>query len=346
MHPKTFAFATWLALAGANQVAAQTAHTLPDSLAVAGTSPTLTLRQGGPVFGEGVAADWQGNVYFNEMGTNNRTMRLLAGQDSSKPWRQAKDAPNGMWLDNANRLIICQTRAIVRANPEGTVFDGITDTLFKDTEAGAQDFNDVTGDSKNNLYFTNYNGGTVFFRDAATGATKKVLTGQNKPNGIEWDEERKIIYLNEHYDNRVAAYDVAADFTLTNRRDFGSAVNRPDGIALDASGNLFVASYRGGVHVFSPDARKLGEISVAGSQLTNLGFGGADFKTLFMITETGLYKLPMKVKGYKSGKPTVSLERREGATALSVRPPDPEFRMDGKRLHPRSRRIRGLIPLK
>jgi hypothetical protein len=51
----------------------------------------------------------------------------------------------------------------------------------------------------------------------------------------------------------------------------------------------------------------LGEITITGQQLTNLAFGGADFKTLYLITRQGLYKLPMKVKGYKSGQPTISI---------------------------------------
>jgi gluconolactonase len=307
---------------------AQSAHTLPASLSAPGT-PVLTARPGADVFGEGVAADWQGNVYFNEMGTNNRTMRLPVGKDSSVVWRQAKDAPNGMWVDTDNKLVICQTRAIVRVKPTAT-FDNQTDTLYKYPTTG-QDFNDVTGDSKNNFYFTNFNGGSVLFRNATTLESKEVLTSQPKPNGIEWDEERKVVYVCENSANKVAAYTVGADFSLTNRKDFAT-VTGADGIVLDAAGNVYAVSFGVAVMVFDPKGTSLGQIPIAGTNLTNLAFGNADFKTLYMITNKGLYKLPMKVAGYKSGNPTVTLKKNILGFSQSASLPILGFSADGKSL--------------
>src|SRR5690606_27048765 len=194
-----------------------------------------------------------------------------------------------------------------------------------------ENFNDVTGDSKDNLYFTNFNGGAVYFRDAGTGATRTVLTGRPKPNGVEWDEERKVVYVCENEAGKVAAYDVGTGFSLTGRRDFAT-VAASDGIVLDAAGNVYVVAFGAGVHVFSPEGRKLGEIPLSGSRLTNLAFGGADFKTLFMIADKGLYKLPMQVRGYKTGNPTVSVERPMRAAPVWIGFGIPaEYRLDGKR---------------
>lgn len=325
--PTPCSFVSSLILAGAALAMAQAPHTLPATLAVPGT-PALTKRVGGDVFGEGVAADWQGNVYFNEMGQNMRTMQLKVGQDTAKVWRQAKDNPNGIWLDTQNRLVICQTRAIVRVKA-GAAFDNQTDTLYKYPAGTGQDFNDVTGDSKDNFYFTNFNGRSVFFRDAATGQTKELLKDRPKPNGIEWDEERKIVYVCENEAGKVAAYDVGSDFSLANRRDFAT-VPGADGIVMDELGNIYAVAFGAAVHVVAPSGAKLGEIPIAGSQLTNLAFGGADFKTLFMITNKGLYKLPMKVKGYKSGNPPVSIGR---PMKFGLSKPSPgKFRADGKTL--------------
>lgn len=309
---------------------AQGNHTLPASLAAPG-APVLLPKVGADVFGEGVAADWQGNVYYNEMSPSNRTMRLAAGADTCKPWRQANDPPNGMWIDTQGRLLICQTRALVRVNP-GAVFDNRTDTLFA-YPSGAntgQDFNDVTGDSRDNFFFTNFNGRAVYFRNAQTGQSQAVLTNRPKPNGIEWDEERKILYVCENEAGKVAAYDIAADFTLSNRRDFAS-VSAGDGIVLDQLGNVYVVSYSNGVHVFAPDMTPLGQIPIPGVQLTNLAFGGTDYKTLFLVGNKGLYRLPMAVKGYKTGNPTVSLRPlpRPGRGGLAGLPA--EFRLDGRR---------------
>jgi gluconolactonase len=322
-------FAAALSLAAAAR--AQSPHTLPADLADAGT-PVLIPRTGGggtTVFGEGVAADWQGNVYFNEQDASNKTMQLKAGQETAKPWRQAADNPNGMWLDyTQDRIVICQQRALVRVKA-GSAFDNQTDTLYKNN---GQDLNDVTGDSKGNLFFTNYMGSTLFFRNAATGETKAVFTNISRPNGVEWDEERKRLYLHEFGAGKVHLYDVAEDYSLSNRRDFAS-VTSCDGITLDEKGDVYSVSYTTGiVHVHDLDGKKLGEISITGQQLTNLAFGGADFKTLYLITNKGLYKLPMKVKGYKSGQPSVSIAapfRSRDAIGEALRAP---FRPDGRRL--------------
>lgn len=282
---------------------AQGPHTLDSSLAEPG-APVLTFRQGGNVFGEGVAADWEGSVYFNEMDNNDRTMRLAAGQDTARPWRQAKDDPNGMWVDTQNRIVICQTGAIVRVKA-GASFDNRTDTLFRYV-SGGQAFNDVTGDSKDNLYFTNFQGRTVFFRSAA-GKVDTVLRNVNLPNGIDWDEERNRVYVNLNGDNKVVAYTVGAGHSLIDPVEF-AAVKASDGIVLDERGNVYVVAYGDRVHAFTPQGARLGEI-VLGNQLTNLAFGGPDFRTLYMITQRGLYKLPMKVRGYKSGRYSVSSRR-------------------------------------
>lgn len=327
MRRSTFkALAACLSMAAA--VGAQSPHTLNPELADPGT-PVLIPRTGGggsSVFGEGVVADWQGNVYCGEQSPSNKTMQLKAGQDTAKFWRQAADNPSGMWLDPQNRIVICQQHAIVRVKA-GATFDNQTDTLYK---ASGQDFNDVTGDSKGNLFFTNYMGSTVFFRNAATGETKTVFTNISRPNGVEWDEERKRLYLHEFGIDTVAVYDVGADYSLSNRRVF-AGVAACDGITLDEKGDVFSVSYSTGVvHAFDPDGNKLGEISIPGQQMTNLAFGGADFKTLYMVTIRGLYKLPMKVKGYKTGQPTISIAR-----PLRFRNPVSEeaiFRLDGRRI--------------
>jgi sugar lactone lactonase YvrE len=331
--PTHISFASLCVLGYAAWAMAQAPHTLPAELAAPGT-PVLIPREGGGTnvrLSEGAAADWQGNVYYNEMLPTPRTMQVKVGDSVAAAWRPDNDAPNGIWLDTQNRLVICQARAIVRVKA-GAAFDNQTDTLYK--YAIAQDFNDVTGDSKDNLYFTNHKGRSVFFRDAATGTTREVLSGRPNPNGVEWDEERKIVYVCESSGGKVAAYTVGADFSLTGRRDFAS-VPSADGIVLDELGNVYTVTYGTAVHVFSPNGTKLGLIPLSGSQMTNIAFGGADFKTLFMVTDRGIHKLPMKVKGYKTGQPvTVSIGKGMAAGQAIMAPKasgKAVYRADGRR---------------
>jgi hypothetical protein len=161
---------------------------------------------------------------------------------------------------------------------------------------------------------------------------------------VEWDEERKRLYLHEFGIDTVAVYDVAADYSLSNRRGFAN-VPACDGITLDERGDVYSVSYTTGVvHVHDPDGKKLGEIAIAGQQLTNLAFGGPDFKTLFFITNRGLYKLPMKVKGYKSGQPSISIAAPFRARAGWSGAEAAWFRADGRRLPAVFSATRAAIP--
>jgi gluconolactonase len=69
----------------------------------------------------------------------------------------------------------------------------------------------------------------------------------------------------------------------------------PDGMAVDAEGNLYLTG-RGGVWAVNPAGGALGLIAVK-EFASNVTFGGADGRTLFITCQDRLYNVPMKVKG-------------------------------------------------
>lgn len=90
---------------------------------------------------------------------------------------------------------------------------------------------------------------------------------------------------------------LSADGSTSGRRDFAT-VSSPDGLAMDCLGNVYVASgSSGSIQVFAPAGRQLGSISVA-SGLSNMAFGGADGRTLFITAGKALYALDMNLPGY------------------------------------------------
>ena len=183
-----------------------------------------------------------------------------------------------------------------------------------------------------NFYFTNFQGRSVYYYDGSTGETKVVLSDRPRPNGIEWDEERKVMYVCENEAGKVAAYTVNNDHSLTGRRDFATVAGS-DGTVIDELGNLYVVSGGVGAYVFKPDGTKLGEIPIPSVQVTNLAFGGADFMSLYLVANKGIYKLPMKVKGYKTGMPPVSLLGRSPRKGLGIFRVQPSiYRIDGRHL--------------
>ncbi|MEO5727749.1 MAG: SMP-30/gluconolactonase/LRE family protein, partial [Byssovorax sp.] len=69
----------------------------------------------------------------------------------------------------------------------------------------------------------------------------------------------------------------------------------PDGMAVDAQGNLFITTSVG-VEVYSPAGKLFGAIPVP-EQPSNCAFGGADRKTLYITARTGLYRVALQNPG-------------------------------------------------
>ena len=69
----------------------------------------------------------------------------------------------------------------------------------------------------------------------------------------------------------------------------------PDGMKLDAEGNMYVTG-PGGLWVATPEGQHLGTIEFP--QLpANLCFGGPDYQTIFVTARTGLYSIEVSVAG-------------------------------------------------
>jgi gluconolactonase len=133
-----------------------------------------------------------------------------------------------------------------------------------------------------------------------------------RPNGIALSPTSTILYVSFTDPDLLAAptvmkFPVAADgsialATATKLADVLPAgdpdVNSvADGIAVDSSGNVYVA-VRTGVEVFKPDGTKWGKIPTTGGKVINgIAFGGADKKTLFMTSATGLLSVTVKLAG-------------------------------------------------
>jgi gluconolactonase len=159
--------------------------------------------------------------------------------------------------------------------------------------------NDVIVRADGTVYFTdpNYAGDTQakqnVFRATPAGALSVVDDTIEKPNGIALSPDQKLLYVASAAGNYINTYEVAADGSTSNKKQF-TAVIGPDGIAVDDAGNLYVASTK--VEVFRPDGMKLGDIPVA-ERPSNIAFGGADRKTLYITAQTRVYEVKVNVAG-------------------------------------------------
>ncbi len=171
-------------------------------------------------------------------------------------------------------------------------------------------------DSPNDLAI--HKTGTIYFSDpswqapkplpqAATRAYRVPPGGMpvaieelNQPNGITLSKNQDFLYIGG---NQLNKYPVMPDGSLGAGTTFVPN-GHGDGMVIDCGDNLYVAPGGSGpVTVYSPAGQSLGTFSVPLEQTTNLAFGGADHKTLYVSgqggkTGKGLYKIPMNVAGF------------------------------------------------
>src|SRR4030095_10591153 len=79
----------------------------------------------------------------------------------------------------------------------------------------------------------------------------------------------------------------------------GKGAGAPDGMKLDAAGNLYCCG-PGGIHVFAPDATSLGVINVP-EYTANFCCGDDDLRSLYVTASTSIYRLRVRTPGTAQG---------------------------------------------
>jgi hypothetical protein len=92
------------------------------------------------------------------------------------------------------------------------------------------------------------------------------------------------VYVSNESEDRTYGARVAADGTLNDLRPF--AERGGESVAVDRKGNVFVAN--GQIFVYSPEGKQIGQIDVPERPIDIL-FGGADRRTLFILTHHALF---------------------------------------------------------
>lgn len=176
--------------------------------------------------------------------------------------------------------------------------------------------NDLIADGKGGAYITV--GGAYYV--SPKGVVSTVADQDIRSNGIMLSADGKILYVTNV--TSVLAFDVQADGTTRNRREFGAIAGDTgaDGMAIDAAGRLYVTASMG-VHVLGPDGRHLGLIPTPRVPIT-IAFSGPEKKTLYVgqmgavgpdgkpwatpqgvrNTAMTIYRIPMLAEGFK-GRP-------------------------------------------
>jgi len=117
----------------------------------------------------------------------------------------------------------------------------------------------------------------------------RVLTGLGTSNGLAWSHDQRTMYFIDTPTMEVSAFDYDPDTgAIANRRTAvkfsAEGTARPDGMTIDADGNLWVAMYEGaGVLGCDPRSGKVfARIDVPARKTTSCAFGGTDLRDLYI----------------------------------------------------------------
>ena len=234
----------------------------------------------------------------------NRIIRFKDGK--FEIFRIPSHNSNGLTLDKQGRLIACEhgSRRVTRTEADGTI------TTLADRYQGKRlnSPNDVVVKSDGAIYFTDpLFGGRRgeqeldfqgVYRIAPDGKSLTVVARDFvKPNGLGFTPDEKVLYINDTDRGHIRAFDVAADGSLSNGRIFTAVAPGADGMKVDREGNVYCAC-KPGVMIFDRTGKHLHTYNMS-DQPTNLAFGDADWKTLYITARPSLYRVRVTLPGGK-----------------------------------------------
>jgi sugar lactone lactonase YvrE len=210
-------------------------------------------------------------------------------------------------------------RVVARVSPTlrplrraGTETDGTVSTLADRFERKRLNSpNDLVVKRDGSIYFTDPPYGLTdvkqrelpfsgIYRIAVDGELTLLSKDMPFPNGLAFSPDETRLYVVDSEANQIQVFDVKADGSLGKPRLFANirlagSKDGPDGIKLDARGNIFCTG-PDGVWILSVDGRLLGKIPMPDVP-SNLAFGGPDGSTLYITARTGLYSIGLKTFG-------------------------------------------------
>jgi sugar lactone lactonase YvrE len=194
------------------------------------------------------------------------------------------------FLPDGRLLIVSASdRLLLRREPDGPLV-----THADLSTLSEHPWNDIVVDGRGNAYIGNigfdfpeaeFAPGTLALV-TPDGSARQVADGVAFPNGIVVTPDNSTLIVAESYANRLTAFDITADGSLSNRRmwaELGGGV--PDGICLDAEDAVWYGDV--------PNKRCV-RVREGGEVLQTIALdrgcfacmlGGPDGKTLFMVAQ-------------------------------------------------------------
>lgn len=256
-------------------------------------------------FTEGPAPDAAGNVYFTDQ-PNDKILKWDAAAKGLTTFMEPCGRSNGLAFDAKGFLWAC-------ADEKNELWK--IDVKTKEKTVLVKDFggkllngpNDVWVRADGSAFFTDpfykrpywkrgpseQDKQAVYFLSAAGKLARADAGDIKQPNGVIGTPDGRTLYVADIGANRTYRYEIGDDGALKNRALFCELGS--DGMTVDDAGNVYLTRGRA-VHVFAATGKRAATIDVP-EGTTNVCFGGADGKTLFVTAGTSFYGLAMRTKG-------------------------------------------------
>ncbi len=294
----------------------------------------LPIPAAAVAFTEGPAAAADGSVFFSDI-ANNRILRYSPDTGRFDVFRQPSGRANGLLFDPQGRLLVCEgnefgpndgRRRVARID----VVTGSVEILCDQFEGRRLNSpNDIACTSDGHIFFTDPCYGdrstmeldhdSVYHIDS-DGRVEIAVSQPDiqRPNGIHLSPDERTLYLVDSCpvmggNRRIWAFDLDQRRRLSGQRlVFDFAPGRGgDGMAVDQGGMLYVAAGifrpRGphettdvppGIYLITPDGQLRGRIPIVEDVLTNVTFGGADLRTLYITAGKTLFTVRVGTPGF------------------------------------------------
>jgi gluconolactonase len=219
--------------------------------------------------------------------TYDRQGRLVvAGWASRTVWRMEHDGSivtlashyQGKKLNTPNDIVVKSDGAIYWTDPSGALYNL---GMAGDDVQRYLDFHGV-------------------FRLSPDGSTMAlVIEDCVYPNGLAFSPDESLIYVNDTRLANIRVFDVLPDGSVSNPRLFYTLVGDESGVAdgmkIDTLGNVYCTG-PGGIQVIDPRGHLLGRLRIPG-HTTNMAWGDADWRSLYVTTFDSVYRLKLNVPG-------------------------------------------------
>ena len=293
-----------------------TATTAPNIPGVVAAGTKVEVIKEGFQGTEGPIGLPDGSLIFTE--TNANRITKIDKDNNTSTYLENTNGSNGLAFDAKGRLISVQTTAgqtkigvLAPKGSEAVLADSFEGKPFSRP-------NDLVVDKKGGVYFTDIGGPraapgappppltpAVYYVPPG-GRAMRIAEGIERPNGIMLSRDEKTLFVNNTSGEFLLAFDIQADGTVKNRRNFAKyqsatrndtgVTSGADGLAIDNDGRLYVAT-AGGVEVFSAAGQHLGTIPVSRAP-QNIAFAGPNKKTLYIVGRGAAYKVQLLAQGF------------------------------------------------